>query len=119
MFRQIIGLNAPFYWWYIERGQVKVGYYLFYDSLVLDPRLAPLRRDERFKPILEKFRKDFEEMMRVVAQVRSRGELPHYLDAPFADLLKKLQIKFWNQGRYFDKNIIEKTDEDFARIPIG
>lgn len=77
MFRQIIGLNAPFYWWYIERGQVKV------------------------------------------AQVRSRGELPHYLDAPFADLLKKLQIKFWNQGRYFDKNIIEKTDEDFARIPIG
>ncbi len=31
--------------------------------------------------------------MRVVARVRSRGELPHYLDAPFAGLLKKLQIK--------------------------
>jgi len=31
--------------------------------------------------------------MRELAEVKARGELPHFLDAPFADLLKKLEIK--------------------------
>jgi serine/threonine protein kinase/tetratricopeptide (TPR) repeat protein len=72
---------------------LEANYFPPYDWLVLDPRLAPLRQDERFKPILEKFREDFVDIMKVLAQVRSRGELPHYLEVPFADLLKKLQIK--------------------------
>jgi len=72
---------------------LEAGYFPIYDVLALDPRLESLRRDTRFKPILEKFREDFVDIMKVLAQVRSRGELPHYLEAPFADLLKKLQIK--------------------------
>ncbi len=52
-----------------------------------------LRRDDRFKPVLEKFRKAFETWMGVLAQVRSRGELPNFFDAPLSDLLKKLDIK--------------------------
>jgi tetratricopeptide (TPR) repeat protein len=77
---------------FLKRNQ-EAGYWPIYDELALDPRLEPLRRDERFKPILEKFRADFVDIMKVLAQVRSRGELPRYLDAPFADLLKKLDIK--------------------------
>ena len=61
--------------------------------LVLDPRLDPLRRDARFKPVLEEYRKNCVDDMKVLAQARSRGELPRYLEAPFVDLLKKLDIK--------------------------
>ena len=64
-----------------------------YDMLVLDPRLEPLRRDARFTPLLEKYRENCVESMKVLAQARSRGELPRYLEAPFDDLLKKLEIK--------------------------
>jgi hypothetical protein len=62
-------------------------------SDTLDPRLESLRQDNRFKPILEKFREDFVYIMKVLDQVRARGELPRYLEAPFADLLKKLEIR--------------------------
>jgi serine/threonine protein kinase/tetratricopeptide (TPR) repeat protein len=65
----------------------------FYDVLVLDPRLEPLRRDARFKPLLEKYRENCIESLKVLAQVRARGELPIYLDVPFVELLKKLDIK--------------------------
>jgi serine/threonine protein kinase len=71
----------------------KVGYFPLYDTLVLHPGLEPLRQDPRFKPVLRKFRQDFEEIMRVLAQARSRGELPRHLETPFADLLRKLNIK--------------------------
>jgi tetratricopeptide (TPR) repeat protein len=64
-----------------------------YDMLVLDPRLEPLRRDARFQPILDKYRENGMENMRVLAQARDRGELPSFLEAPFADLLEKLDIK--------------------------
>jgi hypothetical protein len=78
----------------ILKRDLEVGVTPIYDMLVLDPRLEPLRRDARFKPILEEYHKNFVDMMKVLAQARSRGELPHYLDAPFVDLLKKLDIKF-------------------------
>jgi tRNA A-37 threonylcarbamoyl transferase component Bud32/tetratricopeptide (TPR) repeat protein len=76
----------------LQRDQ-EGGYFPFYDVLALHPGLEPLRRDSRFKPVLEKSRKDFEDMMRVLAQVRSRGEFPRCLESPYADLLKKLDIK--------------------------
>jgi len=69
------------------------GAYPLYDVLVLDPRLEPLRRDARFTPLLEKYRKNCVEAMKVLAQARSRGDLPIYLEAPFTELLKKLNIK--------------------------
>ena len=78
---------------YILKRNQEAGFFPIYDALALDPRLEPLRRDDRFKPILENFREDFVDIMKVLAQVRSRGELPRYLEAPFTDLLKKLEIK--------------------------
>ena len=65
----------------------------FYDMLILNPRYEALRKDTRFASILEKYRNSCVDIMKVLAQARSRGELPGYLDAPFVDLLKKLQIK--------------------------
>jgi len=64
-----------------------------YDMLILDPRLGPLRRDARFKPILEKYRRNFMESAKALDVARKRGDLPSFLDAPFDALLKKLNIK--------------------------
>jgi tetratricopeptide (TPR) repeat protein/predicted Ser/Thr protein kinase len=75
------------------KRDLEAGYAPIYDMLALDPRLEPIRRDERFNPILEKFRKNFEKWIGVLAQVKSRGELPSYLEGPFTDLLEKLHIK--------------------------
>ncbi len=71
----------------------EAGYFPIYDMLVLNPGLGPLDRDERFKPIFGKFRSDFEGWMRELAEVKSRGELPRFLESPFVDLMKKLDIK--------------------------
>jgi tetratricopeptide (TPR) repeat protein len=71
----------------------EAGYQLPYDWLVLDPRLGPLKRDSRFVPILEKSRQEFEDMLDVMRQARSRGEFPSYLEAPLDDLIKKLGMK--------------------------
>jgi tetratricopeptide (TPR) repeat protein len=76
----------------LERD-LEAGYFPIYDMLVLNPSLGPLGKDERFKPIFEKFRREFEVWMRVLAEVKSRGELPRFLEAPFIDLMKKLDIK--------------------------
>jgi len=64
-----------------------------YDLLILDPRLEPLRRDPRFGPILEKNRASCMDIMKVLAEVRARGEMPYFLEAPFEALLKKLDIQ--------------------------
>lgn len=64
-----------------------------YDLLILDPRLEPLRRDARFAPILEKNRASCVDIMKVLAEVRARGEMPYFLEAPFDELVKKLNIK--------------------------
>ena len=77
----------------ILKRDLEVGYYPIYDMLVLNPRLEPLWRDTRFQPILVKYRENCVAIMKFLAQVRSRGELPRYLDAPFLDLVKKLDIK--------------------------
>jgi len=77
----------------ILRRDLETAVVPLYDVLALDPRLEPLRRDARFKPLLEKYRENCVESMRMLAQFRSRGELPPYLEAPFAELLKKLEIE--------------------------
>ncbi len=64
-----------------------------YDMLMLDPRLEPLRNDARFKPLREKYRENCIESMKVLARARDRGEMPQYLEAPFDELLKKLEIE--------------------------
>ena len=44
------------------------------------------------KPILERSRRDFVDVLPILQQARSRGELPRYLEAPLSDLVKKLGI---------------------------
>jgi serine/threonine protein kinase/tetratricopeptide (TPR) repeat protein len=78
---------------HILERDLEAGVFPIYDVLILHPGLEPMRRDERFKPLLEKSRQDFEKWMRVLVQVKSRGELPRYLEAPLANLLEKLNIK--------------------------
>jgi serine/threonine protein kinase/tetratricopeptide (TPR) repeat protein len=75
----------------LERD-LSTGIFPIYDILSFHPGLDSLRRDERFKPLLEKSRQDFVRWMRVLAEVKSRGGLPRFLEAPFADLIKKLDI---------------------------
>jgi len=76
----------------LERD-LETAYVPIYDVLALHPRLEPLRRDTRFAPLLEKYRESCMESMRVLAQARSRGELPGYLEAPLIKLLKKLDME--------------------------
>jgi tetratricopeptide (TPR) repeat protein/tRNA A-37 threonylcarbamoyl transferase component Bud32 len=64
-----------------------------YDLLILDPRLEPLRREARFAQIMEKNRKSCANIMSVLEKVRARGEMPYFLEAPFVELLKRLDIK--------------------------
>lgn len=63
-----------------------------YDWLLLHSDLAPLREDPSFQKVLSRARIQFEQMLSVLQQARSRGEFPKYLEKPLADLLKQLNI---------------------------
>ncbi|MGH6803830.1 MAG: protein kinase domain-containing protein [Methyloceanibacter sp.] len=69
------------------------GFVPYYDSLMLDPRLAPLRADARFHKIQARARAQFDEVLKTLEQARDRGELPPYLEAALAGLVKKLGIR--------------------------
>jgi tetratricopeptide (TPR) repeat protein len=61
-----------------------------YDWLVLDARLAPLRKDARFAAILARSRAKFVVLLKDLDAAKSRGELPAYLHQPLAELRQKL-----------------------------
>jgi hypothetical protein len=63
------------------------------DTLALHPGLESLRQELHFKAMLEGFCKDYGNTVQVLAQPPSRGRLPRHLEAPFADLQMKLNIK--------------------------
>lgn len=71
----------------------EAGRILPYDWLMLSPDLASLRADARFNNIAARSRAQFDEMLKILEEARGRGEFPKYLEAPLADLLKKLGIK--------------------------
>jgi serine/threonine protein kinase/TolB-like protein len=58
-----------------------------YDFLNLNRDLEPLRGDPRFRPVLDRARTQFEEMLGILAAAHKRGEHPEYLDAAVDDLL--------------------------------
>ncbi len=58
-----------------------------YEYLLLSKDLAPLRSDARFRRLLDPSRKEFDEMLGILADARKRGEYPEYLDPALDDLL--------------------------------
>jgi thioredoxin-like negative regulator of GroEL len=56
------------------------------DWLMLCPTLEPLRGDNRFDRLASEARPRFEEMLRILAGARSRGEFPAHLEKSLADL---------------------------------
>jgi tetratricopeptide (TPR) repeat protein len=63
-----------------------------YDFLILNQDLRPLHSDPRFQPVLDRARKQFEEMLGILAAARERGEYPAYLDPAVADLLPLVDV---------------------------
>ena len=61
-----------------------------YDFLLLNPHLEPLRQDPRFGEIAARSRKSFDEMLAILEEARSRGELPAYLIEPLDELQTRL-----------------------------
>lgn len=68
-----------------ERGSVPA-----YEWLMLNPNLALLRSDPRFKDIAAKSRAHFDEAISILNDARARGELPKYLAKPLAELIARL-----------------------------
>jgi serine/threonine protein kinase/Flp pilus assembly protein TadD len=58
-----------------------------YEFLLLNKDLEPLRGDARFRRLLDPLRKDFDEMLVILAAARKRGEFPAYLDPAVDKLL--------------------------------
>jgi hypothetical protein len=56
-----------------------------YDVLLGDTRLAAVRKDPRFAPILEHSKAVVTAMLAVLDEARQNGELPGYLVAPLAE----------------------------------
>lgn len=83
------GMNYDAAFRLIQRA-IQGGLTLPYDMLRLNPRLEVLRKDPRFQPILVQSREQFDQMMLVLDEARSRGELPGYLEKPLTDLRVRL-----------------------------
>jgi TolB-like protein len=77
----------------IMTRSLAAGYIPSYDWLMLSPNLAPLRADARFKNISARSRAQFGELLAILEEARARREMPQYLEAPLAELVKKLGIK--------------------------
>jgi len=61
-----------------------------YEWLALNPNLAPLRSDPRFKEIASRSRAQFDKVIDILNQAQAQGELPKYLEKPLADLAARL-----------------------------
>ena len=63
-----------------------------YDWLRTDHRLDRMRKDRRWFTIADKARIQFEAMLNVIKEAKSRGELPAYLDQPLSDVQSQLSL---------------------------
>ncbi len=61
-----------------------------YDVIRLDPAFQWVLRDSRYEGIVQRSRAEFEDVLRILAEARLRGELPAYLEKPLADLRRDL-----------------------------
>jgi non-specific serine/threonine protein kinase len=63
------------------------------DMLLLNDDLEPVRREPRFRELVDRSMTGFEHMFRILSEARSRGELPAYLDRPLSDLVDELEAR--------------------------
>lgn len=77
---------------HVLTGMTELGDVPIYDWLRLEPQVATLRDDARFQAIEARSRVRFDEMREILAEARTRGELPAYLQTPLAELVRKLGI---------------------------
>ncbi len=63
-----------------------------YDWLMLNPQLAPLRRDPRFGRITPAAKTQFDGVSTILAQARERGELPPFLEPPLTKVVAALHV---------------------------
>jgi hypothetical protein len=57
-----------------------------YDWLLLNADIAGVRKDPAFKAISERSKSEFDEMMKVLQEARTRKELPAYLESAIAEV---------------------------------
>jgi TolB-like protein len=75
------------------RRRLAAGHSIPYDLLMLHPDLSPMRRNPRFSEIARPSRARFDEMVSVLEEAKSQGELPGYLEKRLADLLARLGLR--------------------------
>jgi len=63
-----------------------------YDFLQTTADLEPLRRDRRATKIIAESKAQFEQLVSILEEARSRGELPQYLEKPLNDLRFSLKL---------------------------
>jgi tetratricopeptide (TPR) repeat protein len=63
-----------------------------YDLLETTVDLEPLRRDPRAVKIVAESKAQFEHLVSILEEARSRGELPQYLEKPLNDLVVTLKL---------------------------
>ncbi|MGA9752524.1 MAG: hypothetical protein WBS54_12120 [Acidobacteriota bacterium] len=69
------------------------GVTLPYDVFMLRPDLQNLRQDPRAKDVIAQSKAAFALLIRILGDVRSRGECPKYLEKPMDDLLAQLESR--------------------------
>lgn len=52
-----------------------------YDWLLLNPEIEPVRKDKRFASLVERSKREFEDMLKVLEEARARNEMPSYLES--------------------------------------
>ena len=57
-----------------------------YDWLLLNPEMELVRKDARFKELVSRSQSEFQDMIQVLQEARTRKELPSYLEKPLADV---------------------------------
>jgi len=75
----------------VLRESVAAGTVPPYDWLLLNPHLAVLRSDARFRAVLESAKRQFDEMLAGLEEARGRGELPAYLAASLPELKRRVR----------------------------
>ncbi len=74
----------------VLRRTVRPGAIPAYDWLIMNPDLKALRQDSRFREIAMKAKAQFDEMLQILDEARSRGEMPDYLEQPLTELRRKV-----------------------------